>query len=116
MAMDVARSGDRSTSVCRAGAFMGRRSRPDNDGRHLAARSPDGVLLWVCNPLEDGKFCPYRSARPIIVTIESSSSFDENEVERRFKRKIYSRGIRFDAWQFGVVDVSTGDFFFMRQS
>src|SRR6185437_8879935 len=39
----------------------------ESDGRHLAAISPQGELLWVRDPFVDKNLCPYRTARPTIV-------------------------------------------------
>jgi hypothetical protein len=88
----------------------------ESDGRHLAALSPDGVLLWLRNPFEDSKMCPYRSARPIIVAIEPSSPAGDAELARIFKRKVRGIFVRFDSSQFGAVDIDSGDFFFMGQN
>jgi len=88
----------------------------ESDGRHLAALSPDGVLLWTRNPFEDSKLCPYRNARPIIVAFEPWTPAGDPELERIFKRKARGIGIRFDSSQFGVVDIDTGDFVFLGQN
>ena len=88
----------------------------ESDGRHLAAISSDGKLLWVRNPFVDKRLCPYRNERPIIVAIELANPFEVNTLEARLKRKIHGIVIHFDSSQFGIVDVHTGDFFFMGQN
>jgi hypothetical protein len=86
----------------------------DSDGRHLAAISEAGELIWLRNPWEDKPaFCPYRTPRPIISHIES---IEFNEV---YANNLKSRGvnlshaflyIQFDLSQYGVIDESSGDF------
>jgi len=88
----------------------------ESDGRHLAAISSDGKLLWVRNPFVDRRLCPYRNERPIIVRIEPANPFEINALETNLKRKIQGITIWFDSSQFGIVDIRTGDFFFMGQN
>jgi hypothetical protein len=86
----------------------------ESDGRHLAAISEAGELIWLRNPWEDKPaFCPYRTPRPIISHIES---IEFNEV---YANNLKSRGvnlshtflsIQFDSSQYGVIDESSGDF------
>jgi hypothetical protein len=91
----------------------------ESDGRHLAAIGPDGKLLWVRNPFEDGKLCPYRSPRPIIDSIKIIEH-GISELSRQRNLHINSNdeyvGIQFDSSQFGLVDERTGYFTFMGQN
>ena len=86
----------------------------ESDGRHLAAISPDGKLLWVRNPFDDRGLCPYRNARPVISSLKA---FDvppgayAKDMKRRgadpSHRFIW---IEFDSSQAGEIDETTGDF------
>jgi hypothetical protein len=49
----------------------------ESDGRHVAAIDPDGNLLWVRNPFEDQKLCPYRNARPVISSLATTEISSE---------------------------------------
>jgi hypothetical protein len=91
----------------------------ESDGRHLAAIGPDGKLLWVRNPFEDKGLCPYRSARPVIRSIEPYDIPADNA--KRIAEDMKRRGadpshrfiwIEFDSSQFGEVDQTTGDFLY----
>jgi hypothetical protein len=91
----------------------------ESDGRHMAAMDPDGNLLWVRNPFEDANLCPYRNARPIIsslATIEISSGMADILQSRGMKPSHKFLEIKFDSSQFGVLDETTGDFFFSGQN
>ena len=99
----------------------------ESDGRHLAAIDSQGKILWVRNPFEDSKLCPYRTPRPIIYKIEEADSPLEagapgNEIWLSAFRK---RGmdpshgfirIHFDSSQFGLVDKSNGAFLMEGQN
>jgi hypothetical protein len=88
----------------------------ESDGRHLAAVSPKGELLWVRDPFVDQNLCPYRTSRPIIVYVGPTSwSGDESSIAKHFKIDSHVVEIRFDSSQFGVVDLSNGQFFFAGQ-
>jgi hypothetical protein len=89
----------------------------ESDGRHLAAVSPKGELLWVRDPFVDQNLCPYRTSRPIIVYVGPTSwSGDETSIAKHFKINSHVVEIRFDSSQFGVVDLSNGKFFFAGQN
>ncbi|MEJ0086936.1 MAG: hypothetical protein WDO72_14760 [Pseudomonadota bacterium] len=99
----------------------------ESDGRHLAAIDSQGKILWVRNPFEDSKLCPYRTPRPIIYRIEEADSpldadAPGNEIWLSAFRK---RGmdpshgfirIHFDSSQFGLVDISNGAFLMEGQN
>jgi hypothetical protein len=91
----------------------------ESDGRHLAAIDSDGNLLWVRNPFEDQNLCPYRTARPVIRSLATT------DIRPGMADVMLSRGmnpshqfleIKFDSSQFGVLDETTGDFFFAGQN
>jgi hypothetical protein len=96
----------------------------ESDGRHLAAIDRDGKLLWVRNPFEDAKLCPYRSPRPVIFRITVSDP-PHHGVEGRPAARFKKLGmddshqfifIEFDSSQMGIMDVSTGNFMFEGQN
>jgi len=85
----------------------------ESDGRHLAAISSDGKLLWVRNPFEDRHLCPYRTPRPTIIGIESAKS-DKHTAAIRYWGGDISHDllfVQFSGSQFGVIDQITGDYF-----
>ena len=89
----------------------------ESDGRHLAAVSPKGKILWVRDPFVDRNLCPYRTARPIIVYVGPTGwSGDETSIAKIFKVAGHLVEIRFDSSQFGVVDINSGKFFFAGQN
>ena len=83
----------------------------ETDGRHVAAISGDGKLLWIREPYKDPKVEFYRSANPQIIYIGSSPKWyqpPKSESDRYV-------GISFSNSQFGVLKVSNGDFTFLGQ-
>jgi hypothetical protein len=91
----------------------------ESDGRHLAAIDPAGKLLWVRNPFDDAKLCPYRNARPTISSV--AAIVTTPDVTASIKR--YGANpehdflkIQFNSSQFGVIDETTGEFFFGGQN
>jgi len=91
----------------------------ESDGRHVAALNPDGNLLWVRNPFEDQNLCPYRNARPVISSLamtEMSSGITDARQQRGVNPRHKFLEVKFDSSQFGVLDESTGDFFFGGQN
>jgi hypothetical protein len=91
----------------------------ESDGRHVAAINAQGALLWVSNPFEDSKLCPYRTPRPVIRDIEaydvlsayrdSFKTMGANPVHKFVK-------IAFDSSQFGLLDEANGHFYPMGQN
>jgi hypothetical protein len=89
----------------------------EGDGRHLAAISPAGKVLWLRNPFVDADLCPYRNERPIVVSIGPvGGAGREGRIAEKWKRKSHLIEIRFDSSQFGVVDINNGDFLFNGQN
>jgi hypothetical protein len=86
----------------------------EGDGRHLAAISPTGRILWLRNPFVDAGLCPYRNERPIIVSI--GPALGSGLIAKLWKRKSHFVEIHFDSSQFGVVDIKNGDFIFAGQN
>jgi hypothetical protein len=85
----------------------------ESDGRHLAAISSDGKLLWVRNPFEDRHLCPYRTPWPTIIGIEAAVSVNHAAAIRNWGGDI-SHDLLFvqlSGSLFGVIDRITGDYF-----
>ena len=90
-----------------------------SDGRHVAAMDSAGKLLWVRNPFEDANLCPYRNARPTISSI--LAMLTTPAVAASIKRQGANPEhafleIHFNSSQFGMLDETTGDFFFGGQN
>jgi hypothetical protein len=87
----------------------------ETDGRHVAAIASDGKLLWVRNPYGQSGFCPYRTPRPVIYSIEPEPPDHIYPALAKFITKNggnanhYLVSIKFDSSQFGVLDEMTGD-------
>jgi hypothetical protein len=88
----------------------------ESDGRHVAAFDADGALLWVKNPYEDARLCPYRTPRPVIAHLEP------RELTDGYAKRIGAIAghiyvsIQFDSSQFGVIDESDGHFIWEGQN
>ena len=88
----------------------------ESDGRHVAAFDSDGALLWVRNPYEDARLCPYRTPRPVIARLES------RELTEVYAKRIGAiadhayLSVQFDSSQFGVIDEGDGHFIFEGQN
>lgn len=81
----------------------------ESDGRQLTAISPTGKILWHRDPFVDAKLKPYRFAKPVIVFIGEPDRWMIADKKGQFI------GISFNSSQFGIVDVSNGDFLFAGQ-
>ena len=91
----------------------------ESDGRHMAAIDPSGKLLWVRNPFEESKECPYRTPRPIIQKLESievSKEIADIYKNQNFNMRHDFIRVTFDSSQFGLLDVETGDYFVEGQN
>jgi hypothetical protein len=78
----------------------------ESDGRHVAAISKDGKLLWNRDPFADAHAPFYRTEKPQIVFIGAASKSDP-VIRGRSERFI---AITFNNSQFGVLKISNGDF------
>ncbi len=90
----------------------------ESDGRHVAAIDSSGKLLWVRNPFEESKECPYRTPRPIIRKLERVEVPKEiADIYKNQNFNIHHNFIQvtFDSSQFGLLDLETGDYFFEGQ-
>ena len=82
----------------------------ETDGRHVAAISVDGKLLWLKDPFKDAHMPFYRTKTPQIVYIGSIPKEDTVSVPHdRFV------SIRFNSSQFGYLSISSGEFRFEGQ-
>jgi hypothetical protein len=85
----------------------------ESDGRHLAAISPDGKVLWNRDPFSDSHLEPYRTNQPKIVWVGQAQKWELEAISTKGSGKFIS--IDYNSSQFGVVDIKTGDFTFMGQ-
>lgn len=83
----------------------------ESDGRHVAAISSDGKLLWNRDPFKDAHLPFYRTEKPQIVYIGSVSKSDRATGGEPDKLV----GIAFNNSQFGVMRISDGEFRFRGQ-
>jgi hypothetical protein len=82
----------------------------ETDGRHVAAISPEGKLLWLKNPFVDANLQPYRVPRPTIFTMGHSNWTPPGGTKDAFV------GLGFNSSQFGVINLRTGEFTFEGQN
>jgi len=83
----------------------------ESDGRHVAAISQDGKLLWNRDPYKDAHLEYYRTYKPQIVYIGPALKID---IPRGEKRESFV-GISFNNSQSGVMRISDGEFIFSGQ-
>lgn len=82
----------------------------ESDGRHLAAISGNGKLLWNREPHKDAQVDNYRTDRPQIIYIGPARDVDARGVSKKQFIEI-----TFNNSQFGTVKMSNGDFKFLGQ-
>jgi hypothetical protein len=87
----------------------------ESDRRHVAAIKPDGTILWYRDPFADAHMEYYRTDDPRIVNIavvKRKSSEDWKYEESVLRKKGVSTiiTIGFNSSQFGMMDITTGDF------
>jgi hypothetical protein len=92
------------------------------DGRHVSATDRFGALLWYRDPFADARLEHYRTDKPCIVEFDLhkrgvSDSEDWTFPERTLGMHGVNRyiSVSFNSSQFGLMDVTTGDFFFSGQ-
>jgi hypothetical protein len=91
----------------------------ESDGRHIAAINSKGTLLWVRNPFEDAKLCPYRNGRPSITSMkatELSKVMIDGGIGGGLNLTHKFLEVTFDSTQYGALDESTGDFLFWGEN
>jgi hypothetical protein len=83
----------------------------ETDGRHVAAMSGDGKLLWNRDPFKDSHLSFYRTEKPQIVymgPVKKSAHPAGGEPDKFV-------AIRFNSSQFGLLKISSGEFQFLGQ-
>jgi hypothetical protein len=83
----------------------------ETDGRHVAAISGDGKLLWNRDPHEDAHIPRYRTDKPQIIYVgptAKSSPYARGESEK-------FAAITFNNSQFGLLRINNGEFQFLGQ-
>jgi hypothetical protein len=83
----------------------------ETDGRHVAAISSDGKLLWSRDPFKDAHLPFYRTKKPQIIYIGPLSKSDhpsEGDPDEFV-------AITFNNSQFGLLRIMSGDFRFRGQ-
>ena len=85
----------------------------ESDGRHVAAISQDGKVLWHRDPFADAHLRAYRTKQPRIVWVGQPQKWMIETMSGKGSGKFI--GISYDSSQSGVVDIKTGDFTFMGQ-
>jgi hypothetical protein len=83
----------------------------ESDGRHVAAISKDGKLLWNKDPFKDGRLPLYRTKTPQIVYI--GAAYDSVQISKRQRAEFIA--ISFNSSQFGLLRISDGEFRFLGQ-
>jgi hypothetical protein len=82
----------------------------ESDGRHVAAISRDGKLLWNKDPYKDAHLQFYRTKKPQIVYIGPVPKWYSSAGE---KQEMFA--ISFNNSQFGLMRISNGEFLFLGQ-
>jgi hypothetical protein len=86
----------------------------ESDGRHVAAISGDGKLLWNRDPFKDAHLDYYRTEKPQIVYIgpvpksNYYAKYAKNEPDK-------FAAITFNNSQFGLLRISNGEFQYLGQ-
>lgn len=83
----------------------------ETDGRHVAAISGDGKLLWCREPFKDAHLAFYRTEKPQIVYIGSAPT----GVHPPGEQSSTFVSITFNSSQSGLLRISNGDFEFLGQ-
>jgi hypothetical protein len=81
----------------------------ESDGRHVAAISGEGKVLWNRDPFVEGKLEAYRVQKPQIVFIGKPNE----SMAKRHPGKFVA--INFNSSQAGIMDFEKGDFTFLGQ-
>jgi hypothetical protein len=83
----------------------------ETDGRHVAAISGEGKLLWCKEPYRDAHVSFYRTEKPQIVYIGSAPK-SVHPPERQSSMFV---SIAFNSSQSGLLRISNGDFELLGQ-
>lgn len=87
----------------------------ETDGRHVAAISGEGKLLWNKDPYTDGHLPFYRTKNPQIIFIGSVSKSVPPAGPWAGKQPDKFVAITFNNSQFGLLRISNGEFKFLGQ-
>jgi hypothetical protein len=87
----------------------------ETDGRHVAAISGDGKLLWTKDPCKDAHIPSYRTEKPQIFYIGSVSKSIPDARPYAGRERYKFVAITFNNSQFGLLTISTGEFKFVGQ-
>jgi hypothetical protein len=88
----------------------------ESDGRHIAAIDSAGVLMWVRDPFQEAKLCPYRTPRPVIYRISENYILPDDMKQFPVDRSHRFVIVYFDSSQFFLVDEVDGNFVFLGQN
>lgn len=83
----------------------------ESDGRHVAAISKNGRLLWNRDPFKDGRLSFYRTNTPQIVYI--GPAYESAQISKATQNKFVA--ISFNSSQFGLLRITDGEFTFLGQ-
>ena len=85
----------------------------ETDGRHVAAISGDGELLWNKDPFKDGHLSFYRTKNPQIIYIGPVSKSRPYAGPYAGTEPDNFAAITFNNSQFGLLRISNGEFKFL---
>jgi len=85
----------------------------ETDGRHVAAISGDGKLLWTEDPFKDGHLPFYRMKNPQIIYIGPVSKSRPYAGSYAGREPDKFVAITFNNSQFGLLRISNGEFKFL---
>ncbi len=87
----------------------------ESDGQHVAAINGGGTILWHRDPFVDAGLKPYRrKERPVISYIGKASDNNVEAMKAEGKKGPFI-GLSYNSSQFGLLDVTTGEFTFLGQ-
>lgn len=81
----------------------------ESDGRHVTAIDSKGKVLWTRDPFLDAHLEHYRTEKPQIVYIGAPLEWMVAE------QKGHYVAINFNSTQFGIINVTSGEFIFLGQ-
>ena len=87
----------------------------ESDGQHVTAINGGGTILWHRDPFVDAGLKPYwRTAWPVIDSIGKTSDKRVETMKERGKKGPFIE-LGYNSSQFGLLDVTTGEFTFLGQ-
>jgi hypothetical protein len=85
----------------------------ETDGRHVAAISADGKLLWNRDPFKDGHLPFYRTKNPQIIHIGPVSKSRPYAAPYAGREPDKFVALTFNNSEFGLLRISNGEFKFL---